>query len=251
MLEIGSSLRDARGVRGLALADAEAATMIRVRYLEALEDDRFELLPAGPYPRSFLREYAEFLGLNGDIYANEYDLRFPPPEPEPADSAPPPGLRLARLLDGLRPTRPLVAVAAVVLVGVAVWRLGGSSGTRTLIPAPTPTATQVQGLQTSPSPTFHPKTSSQPIRPPTLTLTATRGNCWLLVQIASRAGRTVYERTLQPGQTVRFGLSKPLSIRVGAPWNLDATIGRRSVTAVLPSVTGDILATASGLRPAP
>lgn len=84
---------------------------------------------------------------------------------------------------------------------------------------------------------------------PFLALTATRGNCWLSARIGSRAGRVVYEQTLPQGQTVRFGLRKPLWIRLGAPWNLDATIGRRPLTAALPSRTSDILITATGLQP--
>src|SRR5262249_62362470 len=90
VLEVGNSLREARRRRGVALSGAEAATMIRSRYLDALEHERFELLPDGPYARSFLREYAEFLGLDGDILAAEYDLRFAPEEPPPE---PPPSTR--------------------------------------------------------------------------------------------------------------------------------------------------------------
>ena len=75
-----------------------------------------------------------------------------------------------------------------------------------------------------------------------------RGSCWLSVRIGSSVGPTIYAQTLQQGQTARFGLRKPLWIRVGAPWNLDATIGRQSVTSALPSRTGDMLATAAGLR---
>ncbi len=81
MLEIGRSLREARERRGIALAEAEAATMIRARYLEALEAERFELVPEGPYLRSFLREYAEYLSLDGDIFVAEYMRRNPPPPP--------------------------------------------------------------------------------------------------------------------------------------------------------------------------
>jgi hypothetical protein len=68
-------------------------------------------------------------------------------------------------------------------------------------------------------------------------------------RIGSRTGRVVYEQTLPQGQTVRFGLRKPLWIRLGAPRNLDATIGRRPLTAALPSRTSDILITATGLQP--
>ena len=86
MFEIGSSLREARGRRRLDLDEVAEATMIRVRYLEALENERFYLLPKGPYRRSFLREYADFLGLDGEAFAAEYDLRFVEPEPAPAPS---------------------------------------------------------------------------------------------------------------------------------------------------------------------
>src|SRR5436190_23784103 len=103
MFEIGSSLREARNRQGLELAEVEA-TRIRGRYLEALEQERFELLPAGPYPRSFLREYADFLGLDGDIYANEYDLRFAPAEPELPSPTPRRGVGVTPLLRGWRPT---------------------------------------------------------------------------------------------------------------------------------------------------
>src|SRR5436190_23378965 len=119
MFEIGSSLREARNRQGLELAEVEA-TMIRIRYLEALEQERFHLLPAGPYRRSFLREYAEFLGLDGDIYASEYDLRFAPAEPELPRLPPRGGIGGTPLLDGRRVRRPAVAVtAALVLAGAA------------------------------------------------------------------------------------------------------------------------------------
>jgi len=243
MLEIGASLREARRRAGLELADVERATMIPARFLGALEEERFEVLPPGLYRRSFLREYADFLGLRGEVYAEEYELRFAPPEPEPP---PPPraGAGLARALGAVSATR-AAAVVAVALIGVAAWRLGGASGPRPATPAPAP-----------PAPAPRPRrpvvaTTRTPAPPPALTLTAARGTCWLAVQVGSSTGPLVYEQTLQQGQMVRFGLRRPLWIRVGAPWNLEATIGGRSVTAALPQTTGNVVATAGGLRPAP
>ena len=247
MLEIGRSLRETRSRLGLELAEVEASTMIRVRYLDALEQERFELLPAGPYPRSFLREYAEFLGLDGDIYVAEYELRVAPPEPP--SPPPPPHGELVRRLGDLSPTRVGVAVGAVLIAGVVVWQLAGSGSTGTPKPPP-PRATPAPA-----EPRTHARRTATiakppPRRPPAvLALTATRGSCWLSVHIGSSTGPTVYERTLQQGQTVRFGLRKRLWIRLGTPSNLDATIGRRPATAALPSQTGDMLATAAGLRP--
>ena len=73
----------------------------------------------------------------------------------------------------------------------------------------------------------------------------------MLIRIGSAAGATVYEHTLEQGQRLRLGLGKPLWIRLGAPWNLDATIGRHSLTSSLPNATGDVIVTKSGLHSAP
>src|SRR5205807_8768430 len=76
MFEIGSSLREARLRQGLDFPEAEQATKIRGKYLRALEDEQFELLPAQTYVKGFLRSYAEYLGLDGQLYVDEYNSRF-------------------------------------------------------------------------------------------------------------------------------------------------------------------------------
>ena len=58
MSEIGNSLREARIRQGLSIKDVEAATKIRGKYLEALEQDDFEVLPGPTYVKGFLRTYA-------------------------------------------------------------------------------------------------------------------------------------------------------------------------------------------------
>lgn len=247
MLEIGNSLQEARRRRGVALSDAEAATKIRCRYLEALEHERFDVMPDGPYARSFLREYAEFLGLDGDILAAEYDLRFAPQEPPPE----PPSARreLAALLSEIPVGTPLLGLAVVVLVAVGVWQLG-RSGAR-----PVPTASPSQFLVQRPTrrPASHPRKATKPVHVvahQAFVLTAARGSCWLSVHHGTATGATVYEGTLQPGQSVRFGVRSPLWIRIGAPWNVDAALGKRNVDASLPSLTGNVLVSAGGVHTA-
>src|SRR4029453_14843917 len=51
-------------------------TKIRSKYLRALEDERFELLPAHTYVKGFLRAYADELGLDGELYVDEYNSRY-------------------------------------------------------------------------------------------------------------------------------------------------------------------------------
>jgi hypothetical protein len=247
MLEIGSTLHEARTRAGLDLASIEAATMIPVRYLEALEHEQFERLPVAPYRRSFLREYARYLDLDANVLDAEYELRYEPPEPEPAHPARASFTR-AVPLDTLTPGR-LAALAGVALVALAAWLLGSSGGSNPPRRAAPPAHQSTPAIAATP-PVKPAALLRHPAAPsaPSLTLVASRGPCWLLVQIGSAAGRTVYMRTLQPGQAVSFGLRKPLWIRVGAPWNLDVTIGRRSVTSTLPAQTGDVIATVRGLQ---
>ena len=76
MFEIGTSLREARLRQGIELVEAEQATKIRAKYLRALEDERFELLPAQTYVKGFLRSYADYLGLDGQLYVDEYNSRY-------------------------------------------------------------------------------------------------------------------------------------------------------------------------------
>jgi cytoskeleton protein RodZ len=222
--------------------------MIRVRYLEALENERFDMLPEGPYLRSFLREYAEFLGLDGDILVTEWMSRLAAAEPE-LPEAPAPS-RVAALLSELPRRRSLIVFLTLVVLTVGFWQLGGTcpssvqssppAGVRHSrpIPAPSPRAKSSSAATTAQRAT------------PSLLLAAARGPCWLLARIRSISGPVVEEHTLQQGQTARFGLKQPLWIRLGAPWNLDASIGNRVVTASLPASTGNVLVTRAGVRSA-
>src|SRR3954462_12158150 len=76
MFEIGSSLREARLRQGLDFPELEQTTKIRGKYLRALEDEQFDVLPAQTYVKGFLRNYAEFLGLDGQLYVDEYNSRY-------------------------------------------------------------------------------------------------------------------------------------------------------------------------------
>src|SRR6266436_5925464 len=76
MFEIGNSLREARLRRRIEFAQAEQATKIRGKYLRALEEEQFALLPSETYVKGFLRTYADYLGLDGQLYVDEYNSRF-------------------------------------------------------------------------------------------------------------------------------------------------------------------------------
>jgi hypothetical protein len=63
MASFGENLRRERELRGIDLREIAEATKISVRFLQALEQDRLEILPGGLFPRAFVRQYAKHLGL--------------------------------------------------------------------------------------------------------------------------------------------------------------------------------------------
>jgi cytoskeleton protein RodZ len=69
---IGQKLREARAGRGIELDEVERVTKIRSKYLRAMEEDRWEVLPGDAYARGFLSTYASFLGLDHRALVDEY-----------------------------------------------------------------------------------------------------------------------------------------------------------------------------------
>jgi cytoskeleton protein RodZ len=76
---IGATLREARTRRKLDLSEVEAAIKIRVRFLQALENEEWDALPGGAYTRGFIRTYASHLGLDGERLADDYRRSTEPP----------------------------------------------------------------------------------------------------------------------------------------------------------------------------
>jgi hypothetical protein len=134
VFELGNSLREARARHGLDLPQVELATKIRAKYLRALEDEVFEILPSETYVKGFLRSYAEFLGLDGQLYVDEYNSRYG--TERFIDDAP----RRARVHQnrGLERKVVLVAlagIAALTALVIAAWKYGGSDSTTGAPPA--------------------------------------------------------------------------------------------------------------------
>ena len=78
MPEIGDQLRETRMRNRIDITEVEAATKIRAKYLRALENEEWDLLPGPTFVKTFLRTYAEYLGLDGQLYVDEYNSRYIP-----------------------------------------------------------------------------------------------------------------------------------------------------------------------------
>jgi cytoskeleton protein RodZ len=138
---VGSKLREARTRRKLSLTKVEAATKIRGRYLQAIEEDDWDQLPGDVYARAFIRTYGHWLGLDGERLAEEQRQssggirpgeRLPRVDPRPRPISRRRAVRRPNV-----PPRVLVAVvtalviAALLVIGLST---GGGSGNGTAEP---------------------------------------------------------------------------------------------------------------------
>lgn len=137
MPEIGATLREARMRARIDVSEIEAQTKIRSRYLRALENEEWDLLPGPTFIRSFLRTYAAALGLDGRALVEEYRRHYEQPgeadvQPivpqtgrggEPADPGGPPG----RASRGYMVTVALIVIVIVFLV-IGLLSRGSNKG---------------------------------------------------------------------------------------------------------------------------
>jgi cytoskeleton protein RodZ len=222
LFEIGNSLREARLRQGIDYAHVEADTMIRGKYLQALEEENFEVLPGETYVKGFLRTYADYLGLDGQLYVDEFNSRFAStdePLPQPRRTAGP----RTRTVEANFVAVALAGIVAVTLLVVVAWRIGSEPNREVpLTNSPTTTAAGAgPGAQSGSKAAARPKLAR-------LVLRAADGDCWLEVRAGSVSGNLLYQGTLEHGQTLRFA-RKRLWLVVGAGGNLDATVNGKRI----------------------
>src|SRR5262249_51972144 len=118
MFDIGASLREARTRQGLDFPELEVRTKVRAKYLRLLEEEQFDQLPAHTSIKGFLRTYADTLGLEGQLYVDEYNSRFVAGDDEThvrVRRGPSPSTRARSRRRGRRESR-VVALALVAIV---------------------------------------------------------------------------------------------------------------------------------------
>ncbi len=81
MTSLGQELRQEREKRGVRLEEIAQATKVSLRFLTALENDRFDLLPGRFFSKAILRSYANYLGLDEKALLARYEALFPPEQP--------------------------------------------------------------------------------------------------------------------------------------------------------------------------
>jgi cytoskeleton protein RodZ len=244
VFQIGESLREARTRRGFSPADVHKAIRIRERYLTAIEEERWDMLPGEAYTKGFLRTYSEYLGLNSQLYIDEYNGRITRHEEDPPPFVPHATAETRHLQRGILTALVGILVIGATVAGLAAWRLGGSSH-QSAARQSAPPARGSSVAAGAPRVVTKPKTA-RVLAPSSALISATRGRCWLLVRDGGPSGTTLFEGTLEQGQAKRFQVSSRLWVRMGRPDALDIHVAGRVVNG-LPGTPSNLVLTRSGV----
>jgi len=149
MPEIGETLREARMRAKIDVSEVEATTKIRAKYLRALENEDWDLLPGPTFVRSFLRTYADYLGLDSKLLVEEYRLRHElPSELDLAPITPNLGPERRARISPPRPSRGWIiglSVVAIIALLIVIGSVGGGKSEQGKV------ATQATTRKTTPS----------------------------------------------------------------------------------------------------
>jgi cytoskeleton protein RodZ len=245
VFEIGSSLRDARVRQGLDLLQLEEETKIRSKYLRALEEERFDLLPGDAYVKGFLRTYAERLGLDGQLYVDEYNSRFALAEEPVFASHPGRRSRRQRRLESHAVLIALAGIVAVTVLVIAAWQLGGSGSGPPATGTPASPASSLEETASEPAAI----TAAEPAAPSLeLVVDAVRGSSVVEVRRSSATGELLFEGTIERGRSEAFTAQKKLWLRLSKPENLEFELNGTAIGTVAATGPSLVVVTADGIR---
>jgi hypothetical protein len=203
MADIGSTLREARIRLRIDMSEVETRTKIRAKYLRAIENEEWDLLPGPVYAKSFLRTYGDYLGLDSRMLVEEYKRRYEgPSDHEPSR----PVASLARERErererGFRGPRlpqwtPIALVlAAIVIVLYLVGTIGGSSNK-----SPATTSPRSSARKSNHHRGHH--HVALPATPASATLELTPTGPVYVCLVNGRGKFLIFEKTYAPGQPI-------------------------------------------------
>ena len=224
-MEIGSTLRDARMRSKIDIGEVEAATKIRAKYLRAIENEEWDLLPGPVYVKSFLRTYGDYLGLDSRLLVDEFRQRYE----RPSDHDVRPLSTLSRERERMhKPPRgpllpPWALVAIILVVVIAALYLIGNLGKKHhshTTAATTPTTDTHARTHTTPTrTTTRPAATTTAPTSASLQITPT-ASVWVCV--VDETGKALINgQVLTAGETVPTVHGTELLVRLG---NADVTL---------------------------
>jgi cytoskeletal protein RodZ len=204
-------------MREIPLREVADVTKISLRYLEALEQDRFDVLPAPVFAKGFLREYSRYVGLDVDEVVNSFLIATgeavaasETEEVETSESPPRSKISISAVL----------AVAAIITVVVVVALLGRLRESQPVesspIAAPIP-------LPKEPAPVPQPEAGEIAVVPLTVIIDFTE-DCWMEAVVDD--DRTISELRVQ-GESMRLEAEESVLLTLGNPGGVRVEVNGR------------------------
>ena len=232
---LGNTLRDERERQKLSVNDIEQGTSIRALYIEAIENGEYDKLPGEVYTRGFIKNYAKFLGLDGDAFAKEFtaELHGAPPAVEEKTSEAPveqktveskpvqpnkPAKKSSKVVGEIRGenrgSSGIMIVAAVVLIAAlagGAWAfLSGDGDVADNKPPAQTQPVQPQAVPQTPVANANPapQTPADSVK-----IDAKFNNrCWTLVTVD---GAVVLEGVVEAGENLSWEGKESVNLRLG------------------------------------
>ena len=214
----GEWLRRQREMREISLRDIAERTKISLRYLEAMEQDRFDLLPAPIFAKGFLREYARYVGLSPDEVVNHYLAVHQPEEVDDPGDVTLAALERERKRRKKGPgwTWGLFLLLAGLLLLALVWLFSWLAERRENAPAATPPPAQVSTpSETAPMPAVAPPQPVAMAETPKAPLEVSldfSADCWVRVTVD---GKSPTEEQRVQGESLQFEAQESVLVKLG------------------------------------
>lgn len=211
MERVGDILRNTRKEKGISLRQVEEATKIRLRYLEALENNHFDIIPGRVYAIGFFRNYARFLGIETPELLEKFKSEYPPKiEYDHMEEAK--KTVMPRAGAGRRRRLILAAGVIVALLGIN-WMFNYFQPS--VDQPPIPPITREPLLEPEPSPNDG-QSVEEPV-PPQIqgveVVINASGDCWTSVMVD---GEDVFTGMLRNGDSRVFQGEAEVSMRLGS-----------------------------------
>jgi len=240
MADIGTTLREARIRARIDISEVEARTKIRAKYLRAIENEEWDLLPGPVYVKSFLRTYGDFLGVDSRLLVDEYKRRYE----RPADQDLRPITSRGRERERKRRRPRLGPVAAVVLVLAAVVAalfVVGSLNRNSSSSSTTPPTSAASGSTSTTTAhhaaTHHARHKPPPPKPTTVTLKLVPTSSVYVCVEDGNGKKLIPGVIFAVGQTIPTETASKLMVTLGNP-SVQMKVNGKTVTVANSSPIG-------------